>query len=64
MRKIATCLHQLFLDQKTKEGTNSLSLNQVLQSRGLIEVNQEQPYADIVLSSTLQLEVEVQRCGN
>ncbi|KAF8703532.1 hypothetical protein HU200_032345 [Digitaria exilis] len=81
-RKIATCLHQLFLDQKTNEGTNSLSLNQVLegtkkrtaatffhetlvlQSRGLIEVNQEQPYADIILSSTLQLEVEVQRCRN
>ncbi|OEL30918.1 hypothetical protein BAE44_0008066 [Dichanthelium oligosanthes] len=81
-RKIASCFHQLFLDQKSKKGTNSLSLNQVLEgrkkrtsatffyetlilkSRGLIEVNQEQPYEDIILSPTPQLEAELQRCGN
>ncbi|RCV34253.1 hypothetical protein SETIT_7G146400v2 [Setaria italica] len=81
-RKIANCLHKLFLDQKSKEGTNTLSLNQVLEgakrrtaatlfyetlilkSRELVQVNQEQPYADIILSATPQLEAEVQRCGN
>ncbi|PUZ47748.1 hypothetical protein GQ55_7G191000 [Panicum hallii var. hallii] len=78
-RKIASCLHQLFLDKKSKEGTNSLSLNQVLEgtkrrtsatffyetlilkSRGLVQVNQEQPYEDIILSATPQLEAELQR---
>ncbi|CAL5068593.1 unnamed protein product [Urochloa decumbens] len=81
-RKIAICLHKLFLDQKSKEGTNTLSLNQVLEgskrrtsatffyetlilkSRGLVEVNQGQPYEDIILSATPQLEAEIQRCGN
>jgi len=81
-RKIASCLHQLFLDKKSKEGANSLSLNQVLEgekrrtsatffyetlilkSRGLVQVNQEQPYEDIILSATPQLEAELQRCEN
>ncbi|CAO2035557.1 unnamed protein product [Urochloa humidicola] len=81
-RKIASCLHKLFLDQKSKDGTNTLSLNQVLEgskrrtsaaffyetlilkSRGLVEVNQGQPYEDIILSATPQLEAEIQRCGN
>ncbi|GJN27213.1 hypothetical protein PR202_gb15212 [Eleusine coracana subsp. coracana] len=34
---------------------------QVLKNRGLIEVNQEQPYEDIMLSPTPQLEAELQR---
>ncbi|CAN6276117.1 unnamed protein product [Urochloa humidicola] len=81
-RKIATCLHKLFLDQKSKDGANTLSLNQVLEgskrrtsatffyetlilkSRGLVEVNQGQPYEDIILSATPQLEAEIQHCGN
>ncbi|KAK3142232.1 hypothetical protein QOZ80_4BG0343940 [Eleusine coracana subsp. coracana] len=33
----------------------------VLKNRGLIEVNQEQPYEDIMLSPTPQLEAELQR---
>ncbi|WVZ86199.1 hypothetical protein U9M48_033023 [Paspalum notatum var. saurae] len=81
-RDEASCLHQLFMDQKNKEGANSLNLNQVLEgrkrkvsatffyetlvlkSRGFVEVNQEKPYYDIILSETPQLDAELQRCGN
>uniref|UniRef100_A0A0A9ECY9 Rad21/Rec8-like protein C-terminal eukaryotic domain-containing protein n=1 Tax=Arundo donax TaxID=35708 RepID=A0A0A9ECY9_ARUDO len=81
-RKIARSLHQLFLDQNSKKGANSVSLNQalegkkrktsarffyetlILKSHGLIDVSQEQPYEDITLSPTPQLEAEVQRSGN
>ncbi|KAG0526397.1 hypothetical protein BDA96_06G142400 [Sorghum bicolor] len=81
-RKIASLLHQLFLNQKIKEGTATLSLSQVLEgtkrktaasfffetlvlkNRGLVEVNQEQHYDDIILSATPKLEAEFQHCGN
>uniref|UniRef100_A0A0A9CNY9 Rad21/Rec8-like protein C-terminal eukaryotic domain-containing protein n=1 Tax=Arundo donax TaxID=35708 RepID=A0A0A9CNY9_ARUDO len=81
-RKIARSLHQLFLEQNSKKGAYSVSLNQalegkkrntsarlfyetlILKSHGLIEVNQEQPYEDITLSPTPQLEAEIKRSGN
>ncbi|KAL6652486.1 hypothetical protein ACP70R_011411 [Stipagrostis hirtigluma subsp. patula] len=81
-RRIARCLHQLFLNQKRKQENNFISLSQalegrkrktsarffyetlILKSNGFIQVNQEQPYGDIIVLGTQKLEAEFQSCGN
>ncbi|XP_062226005.1 sister chromatid cohesion 1 protein 2-like [Phragmites australis] len=57
-------LNQALEGKKRKTSARFFYETLILKSHGLIEVNQEQPYEDIMLSPTPQLEAEVGRSGN
>ncbi|XP_062183578.1 sister chromatid cohesion 1 protein 2-like [Phragmites australis] len=57
-------LSQALEGRKRKTSARFFYETLILKSRGLIEVNQELPYDDILVSATPQLEAEFQSSGN